>query len=210
MVDIITFPERHKDTFCTDKVAVICANAQTELSNEVTEVNVNQVAVVYRHDVTVVTLYKNLFFVSISVLLIFAAYSSLQNIQSSVNVAGSLGVIGLTIAYGSKVVSSLFLPPLLMSKLGIKWTIVVSVFGYIAYIAAAFHATMETIIPTSLFLGVGGSNLWTWQMVFTTELSQIYSNVRKIEYSSASRQFFGIFFSVYHTGQFVCLVYLSL
>ena len=204
MVEIITFYEQNKNTVCTEKSSD--TNVETELLNDETEFSVSQGgADIYHHDVTVVTLYKNLLVVSISFLLIFAAFSSLQNIQSSINIADGLGVIGLTVAYGSKVVSSLFLPPFLMSKLGIKWTLVVSVFGYLAYIAAAFYATMETIIPTSLLLGFGGSNLWTGQMAFATELSQMYSNVRKIEYNSASSRFFGIFFSIYHTGQFVCL-----
>ena len=79
----------------------------------------------------------------------------------------------------------------------------VFVMGYLAYIAAAFYATMETIISTSLLLGIGGSNLWTGQMAIATELSQMYSNVRKTEYNRASSRFFGIFFSSYHTGHFV-------
>ena len=201
MVKAIKFQERTKDSCRTENGAD--TNVQTELLNEIADVSVSQgEACIYRHDVTVLTLYKNLFVVSISFLLIFAAFSSLQNIQSSINVADGLGVIGLTVAYGGKFVSGVFLPPLLISKLGIKWTMVVSVFGYLTYIhvAAAFHATIETIIPTSFLAGVGGANLWTGQMAFATELSERYSNVMKIQYSSASSRFFGIFFSVYHTG----------
>ena len=102
--------------------------------------------------------------------------------------------------YASKVVSSVLLPPLLMSKVGIKWALVLSVLGYLGYIAASFHATLGTILPTSVFLGVGASNLWTGQMAFTTELSRRYSNIKGIGHTGASSRFFGIFFAVYHTG----------
>ena len=86
-------------------------------------------------------IYKNLAVVSASFCLLFTAYHSLQNLQSSINVADGVGTIGLTVAYVSVIISSAFLPPLLISKLGMKWTMAVSIFGYVAYISAAFHAT---------------------------------------------------------------------
>ena len=152
-------------------------------------------------------IYKNLAVVTIAFLLLFAAYSSLENLQSSLNVAEGLGTTGLTVVYLSKLVSSLFLPPLLFSKLGLKWTIVISAFGYIAYIGASFRATWATIIPTSVLLGVGASNLWTGQMAFVSELSEQYSNTNNKEFSDVLSKFFSIFYTVFHTGWY--MVYLG-
>ena len=148
-------------------------------------------------------IYKNLAVVTIAFLLLFAAYSSLENLQISLNVAESLGTTGLTVVYLSKLVSSLFLPPLLFSKLGLKWTIVISAFGYIAYIAASFRATWATIIPTSVLLGVGASNLWTGQMAFVSELSEQYANKNNKEFRDVLSRFFSIFYTVFHTGWYI-------
>ena len=145
-------------------------------------------------------IYKNLAVVSSSFLVLFTAYQSLQNLQSSINVTDGLGVIGLTVVYLSLIISSAFLPPLLIAKLGMKWTMVVSVFGYMAYISAAFRATWGSIIPTSVLLGIGAANLWTAKMAFVTELARRYSDLTESKLSNTLDRFFGIFFAVFQTG----------
>ena len=146
-------------------------------------------------------LYKNLGIVSASFLLLFSAFHSLQNLQSSINVAEGLGNIGLTVLYVTFLVSCAFLPPLMLSKLGMKRAMVISMFGYISYIAAAFHATWWTVIPASVVVGVLASTLWTGQMSFVTELARFYSDVTGSKPIDNCSRFFGIFYAVYHTGR---------
>ena len=146
------------------------------------------------------SIYKNLAVVCICFMLLFSALLSLISLQSSINVAEGLGTIGMTFVFIAKVVSSLFLPPMVLSKLGMKWTMCFSLFGFIAYAAASFHATWITIIPTSIFLGVGLSNLWSGQMNFVTELCRRYSSITGQKESDVLSRFFGIFFAVFHTG----------
>ena len=146
-------------------------------------------------------LYKNLAVVSISFLLLFTAFLSLQSLQSSLNIEEGLGPIGLTAAYSALIVSSLFLPPLFLSKLGMKWTMILSVFAYLGYLAASFHAVWATVMPTSVALGLGAGTLWAGKMAYVIELSRRYSFLNGKEISYSKDRFFGIFFSTYHTGK---------
>ena len=147
------------------------------------------------------TLYKNLALVSVSFLLLFTAFLSLQSLQSSLNIDEGLGPLGLTAAYCALIVSSMFLPPLVLSKLGMKWTMVLSVFAYIGYLAASFHAVWATIMPTSVALGLGAGTLWAGKMAYVNELSRRYSLSNGKEMFHSKDRFFGIFFATYHTGE---------
>ena len=149
------------------------------------------------------SIYKNLAVLSISFLLLFSAFLSLQNLQSSLNIAEGLGTIGLSCVYGSLFVSSLFLPAFMLSKLGMKWTMVLSIITYLGYIAASFHAVWETIVPTSILLGLGGANLWSAKMAYISELAKHYSSVTSMASSVATDKLFGVFFAIYHTGLFI-------
>ena len=152
-------------------------------------------------------LYKNLAVVSVSFLLLFTAFLSLQNLQSSLNIDEGLGPLGLTAVYCALIVSSLFLPPLVFSKLGMKWTMVLSVFAYLGYIAASFHAIWATIIPTSVALGLCAGTLWAGKMAYVNELSRRYSIFNEKEMFHSKDRFFGIFFATYHTGKILGFVY---
>ena len=144
---------------------------------------------------------KNLAILSVSFLLLFAAFHSLQNLQSSINVAGGLGNVGLTALYVAFLVSCVFLPPFVLSKLGMKRTIIISMFGYVTYTLASFYANWWTVIPASVVLGAMASTLWTGQMCFVTELAKMYSDGTGAKQKHCSTRYFGIFYAVYHTGK---------
>lgn len=145
-------------------------------------------------------LHKNLVVISVSCLLLFTAFQSLQSLQSSLNVAEGLGSIGVTTIYCTLIVSSIFLPAFCFSKLGLKWTMVVSMVTYLGYIAASFYAVWGTIIPSSILIGVGAANLWSGQMAYVTDLAKSYSSVGKIRGNIATDKYFGIFYTIFHTG----------
>jgi len=44
-----------------------------------------------------------------------------------------MGVISLSVIYGAIILSSMFLPPIMIKNLGCKWTIVISMGCYVAY-----------------------------------------------------------------------------
>ena len=61
--------------------------------------------------------------------------------QSSLYSKEGLGVTALSTLYGGMLLSSMFLPPLLIQKLGCKWTMVLSTCCYVAFSLGNFHAS---------------------------------------------------------------------
>ena len=119
-------------------------------------------------------IYKNVLLISISFLLLFTAYESMSKLQSSINSVGALiaaryeycdGCVWLQVAnlgtwsnsavYASLILSSCFLPSLLIRRLGVKWSLVLSVLCYSFYIAAQFYPEFYTLVPTAVVLGMG-------------------------------------------------------
>ena len=89
-------------------------------------------------------IYKNVFLVSVSFLLLFVAFESMSKLQSSINTVDNLGLWSSVVVYASLIISCLFVPSLVISKLTIKWTMVVAVICYSTYIAAQFYPEVKT------------------------------------------------------------------
>ncbi len=93
---------------------------------------------------------KNVFLVGGSWILLFTAFQSIANLQSSLNSDSGLGTASLSTIYVALILGSIFLPTTMMEKLGIKWTIVICQFTYILYIAANLYAKYWTMIPAAI------------------------------------------------------------
>ncbi|MCJ8743954.1 hypothetical protein PDJAM_G00100580 [Pangasius djambal] len=76
---------------------------------------------------------KNVLVVSFGFLFLFTAYGGLQSLQSSLNAEEGMGVISLSVIYGTIILSSMFLPPIMIKNLGCKWTIFICMACYISY-----------------------------------------------------------------------------
>ena len=146
---------------------------------------------------------KNLCVVSFGFLCLFTSFSSLSNLQSSLNKDDGLGVGGLAVIYSALVVSCMFVPPIMIAKLGCKWTIVVSMCCYILYMAANFYAIWETIVPSAIVLGFGAAPLWSAKCTYLTETGVWYSrHTGKLEDDIINR-FFGFFFMSFQTSKYI-------
>jgi len=84
---------------------------------------------------------------------LFTAFQSISNLQSSLNSDQGLGTVSLSTIYVTIVVSCLFLPPVMISNIGLKYTIILSQFTYLLYIAANMYAKWYTIMPAAIILG---------------------------------------------------------
>jgi hypothetical protein len=71
-----------------------------------------------------------------------------------------MGTASLSAIYVSLVISCLFVPPALIKKLGLKWTIVLSQCTYTLYLAANMYPKWYILIPTAVILGFGAAPLW--------------------------------------------------
>lgn len=85
--------------------------------------------------------------------------------QSSLYSEEGLGVTVLSTLYGAMLLSSMFLPPLLIRMLGCKWTIVLSMSCYVTFSLGNFYASWYS--PQLAALGSrvqGGLAAWDTQL----------------------------------------------
>lgn len=143
---------------------------------------------------------KNILVVSFGFLLLFTAYGGLQSLQSSLNSEQGLGVAALSTLYGGVLLSSMFLPPLLIQKLGCKWTIVISMCCYVAFSLGNFYASWYTLIPTSIILGLGAAPLWSAQSTYLTITGNRQAEKEGHAGKDVVTHYFGIFFLIFQSS----------
>ncbi|XP_020039066.2 protein unc-93 homolog A isoform X2 [Castor canadensis] len=143
---------------------------------------------------------KNVLVVSFGFLLLFTAYGGLQNLQSSLYSEHGLGVATLSSLYSAVLLSSLFLPPILIKRYGCKWTIAGSMGLYVAFSLGNFHANWYTLIPTSILLGLGAAPLWSAQSTYLTVMGNSHAvKVGKLG-KDVVNHYFGIFFLIFQSS----------
>ncbi|XP_041108505.1 protein unc-93 homolog A-like [Polyodon spathula] len=143
---------------------------------------------------------KNILIVSLGFLFLFTAYGGLQSLQSSLNADEGLGTASLGVIYGTIILSSMFLPPILIKNLGCKWTIVVSMGCYVAYSLGNLYSSWETLIPTSIILGLGGAPLWSTKCTYLTISGNMQGKKENKEGRDIINQYFGIFFLIFQSS----------
>ncbi|XP_026174996.1 protein unc-93 homolog A [Mastacembelus armatus] len=143
---------------------------------------------------------KNVLVVSIGFLSLFTAYGGLQSLQSSLNAEEGMGVASLSVIYASIIVSSMFLPPIMIKNLGCKWTIVASMACYVAYSFGNLHPGWYTLMPTSVILGLGGSPLWSAKCTYLTISGNMQASKEGKRGSDVINQYFGIFFFIFQSS----------
>ncbi|KAH6944143.1 hypothetical protein HPB50_002048 [Hyalomma asiaticum] len=145
---------------------------------------------------------RNLLVVSMSFLLLFTAYQSMQNLQSSLNPEAGLGTASLATIYVALVLSCMFVPTYMIRRLGLKYTMVASVVMYMLYFVANMEPSWYTLLPASLLLGMGGAPLWTSKCAYLTYLAQEYADlVGALDSAPFVAGFFGVFFMLFQTTQ---------
>ncbi|XP_052248265.1 protein unc-93 homolog A-like isoform X2 [Dreissena polymorpha] len=144
---------------------------------------------------------KNVFVVSFGFLCLFTSFQSLSNLQSSLNKEEGLGVGGLSIIYGALVVSCMFVPPVLIARLGCKWTIPIAMLCYVLYMVANFYAIWGTIVPSAIILGLGAAPLWSAKCTYLTQAGVWYAKHTGSSEDDIINRFFGFFFMMFQTSQ---------
>ena len=146
---------------------------------------------------------KNLFVIGLAWFFLFTAFQAMANLQSSLNSDEGLGTASLSTIYITLVVSCLFLPPIMIENLGLKWTIVASQFTYLLFIAANIYPKWYFLIPSAVLLGIGAGPLWTAKCTYLTEIAGFYSLISGELNEIVVNRFFGIFFSMFQLSQII-------
>ncbi len=139
---------------------------------------------------------KNIFLMSFCFLLVFSAFVGLMRLQSSLNTDSGLGTITQACMGGTMVISCLAIPKLLISQVGHKWTMAISMSGYILWIAANGYPTWATLVPTAVLVGLCGGPLWIAQASYVTSLGSRWHRMCGEPEKAVISRLFGYFWSV--------------
>jgi len=110
---------------------------------------------------------KNLLVLSLGFVLVFAAFRALQNLQTSVH-PGRVGALALTLVHGLALVTGL-VGPLVVSRLGARWSIALAALVYPLWIASNLCVTggvvfYVALLTSSALVGVAQSVAWSGQV----------------------------------------------
>ncbi|BFZ13336.1 hypothetical protein BsWGS_16375 [Bradybaena similaris] len=147
------------------------------------------------------TILKNVFVVSLGFTFLFTAFNSMANLQTSLNREEGVGAWSLSTIYVALIVSCMFLPNFIIARLGCKWTIPISMIGYILYMCANFYAVKGTMITASIILGLGAAPLWSAKCTYLTQLGVWYAKLTSKDQDGIINLFFGFFFLFFQSSQ---------
>lgn len=147
------------------------------------------------------TILKNVFVVSLGFTFLFTAFNSMGNLQTSLNKEDGVGAWSMSTIYVSLIVSCMFLPNFIIARLGCKWTIPISMIGYILFMGANFYAVKGTMITASIILGLGAAPLWSAKCTYLTQVGVWYSKLTSKDQDGVINLFFGFFFLFFQSSQ---------
>ncbi|ELU11414.1 hypothetical protein CAPTEDRAFT_171476 [Capitella teleta] len=143
---------------------------------------------------------KNLAVLSLSFTLIFTAYMSLRNLQSSLNDAGGLGLIALSSVYAS-LFCGCITATTLVQRLRPKLTMLLCGVGFMLYTVSNLYPHFFVLIPASCIAGFSLANMWTAHATYLTNIAARYSELRGQILLHTLSKFNGIFYMFFQTSQ---------
>ncbi|XP_039252327.2 protein unc-93 homolog A-like [Styela clava] len=131
--------------------------------------------------------------------LLYSAYGTLLNMQSSINVVDGLGTFSVTITYATSALVSLLCAPILLRKFGAKKCVCASELTYVAYMLANFYPVFWTMAPTSFILGMGDCIVWSVFAIFNSYFANKYSVLKGTPCNSS--RFSGYFYAIFQCAK---------
>lgn len=144
--------------------------------------------------------YRNVIGVSLSIFFVFTAFLGLQNLQSSINSSGGLGLGSLAILYVFFTGSG-FISPGFLKIMGTKYSLLAAYICHLIYTLANFYPSWFTLAPASLLLGVASALLWAAASSHIVQVAVYVAPQLKMDQNHLISSFTGIFFCFLQVAQ---------
>ena len=145
-------------------------------------------------------MYKNVIGVGLSFLLVFSAFQSLQNLQSSINAAGGLGLATLAILYLFFTISG-FVTPGILKLLGTKYSLLGGFLCHLVYTGANYYPSWYTLVPASALLGFASGPIWAAGNAHLVKVAVASAPWLQIDQNHLISYIVGIFFGFFQGAQ---------
>lgn len=153
-------------------------------------------------------IWRNVGLLTLSTHLNYSAYYGIGNLQMILNSDQLVYNVASKLTLGFYAFASYLFPTLLVSKLGLRKTVILSFFFFITYTLANYCPSWYTLLPAAVLRGAGGGIVWsikgTCLATWGNQMSHITGE--SIEYSVP--RFFGIFFGGYQAA-FITAIMIS-
>ena len=132
---------------------------------------------------------------------LFAPFSAIQNLESSLNASDKLGATALATLYLVYTAGCL-LAPAIVGTFGPTRSMIGSGIFVCIFIGAHFHPTWRSLIPASVLVGLGCAFMWAAQGVYITKIAVNYAESTGEENRFAFLGLFnGIFWGLFNCNQ---------
>ncbi|GJP86476.1 hypothetical protein CLOP_g16501 [Closterium sp. NIES-67] len=145
---------------------------------------------------------KDLVVVGLAFLLLFAAYSAMQNLETSLHPTAGMGAASLAVIYGGIVVFAP-LAPAVIRYLRPRAAMLVGMSGYCAYIAANAVDSSWVLLLSAAYLGACASVLWVAQGLYCVMVARGHAAATGVAEQAAIAEFSGIFWGIFAANQVV-------
>ena len=145
-------------------------------------------------------MYKNLVGLGMSFLLVFSAFLSLRNLQSSINSEGGLGLVTLSILYLFYALAG-FVTPGIIRLLGTKYSLLGGFVCHLLYVVANYYPSWYTLIPASVLLGFASAPIWAAENAHLVKIAVVAAPALGLNQEHLISYLVGIFFTFFQGAQ---------
>ncbi len=144
--------------------------------------------------------YRNLLGLSFAYVSLFSAFIGLQNLQSTLNAEGGLGLASLTTLYSVFILSG-FVTPGFVKLLGTKYSLLFGFISHLIYTLANFYPSWFTLIPSSVVIGFASGPLWAASSTHLAEVAVRIAPALGESQDLLISRFTGTFFFIFQFSQ---------
>ena len=138
---------------------------------------------------------------TIAFFFLFAPFSAIQNLESSLNAEDKLGPTALATLYLVYTFGCI-LAPAVVSTLGAKYSMVISSVFVCFFVVAHVKPTWFTLMPASASVGLWCAFMWAAQGVYISNCALAYAaSNENVSTRDAFNLFNGIFWGLYNVNQ---------
>ena len=143
--------------------------------------------------------YKNVCGLSVAYMVLFTAFIGLQNLQSSINSAGGLGLVTLSLLYAMFFAGG-FVTPGFLKLFGTKYSLLFGFVCHLLYTLSNYYPSWYTLVPGSILIGFASAPIWAAASTHLAEVAiAVAPNLHKKDYLIS--KFTGIFFFFFQFSQ---------
>ncbi|CAL1287419.1 unnamed protein product [Larinioides sclopetarius] len=136
---------------------------------------------------------RNLFIFNTCYILVYTGFWALSNLQSTMNAAGGLGDYSQAVIYICSMISSLFLPKLLIEKFGCKNILVVGTVICCLSIASNMFLRWDVMMTASVAFGLINGPYASAQTFYIDEMATRFQSTISENMEFVMSTFFGLF-----------------